>query len=93
MGGCTQVPPKMGGGLMRGRRPREKGHPPLSLFLAPSLSPEKYSVTAAHLHLLILGKVTLIRVIVLKLHRALSRSKFTVYDNGKIYYWKLLYWI
>ena len=36
-GGCTQVPPKMGGGPMRGRRPPEKGYPPLRVFFAPSL--------------------------------------------------------
>ncbi len=31
MGGCIQAPPKMGG-LMRGRRLREKGHPSSACF-------------------------------------------------------------
>ena len=36
-GGCTHVPTKMGGGL-------KKGHPCLSLFLAPSLTTNKWAL-------------------------------------------------
>ena len=32
------MPPKMGGGPMRGRRPPEKGYPPLRVFLHLSLA-------------------------------------------------------
>ena len=37
MGGIQSLTAKSGGGATCGRRPRDSGHPPLSVFLAPSL--------------------------------------------------------